>query len=199
MDIKRKTGIIVVVLIMTLALCGCGFGDSANTIQPWESSDEQSAAVIQMLTAGDIYGFAGFDVDETFQSVKMGIEYYQDGKLKKDQEQGSFGLQEEEAKAVQGVVAFAVEDDGRTTMGVAAGGNNSSVSDIELPGFKSGEDESLASASIVEPGTIVEGEKCYIGTLNSGGDTVDTSVFIDPESRANMTGKSWFFYVVFSK
>lgn len=186
-------------MVLILGLCGCGSGSAGNTIQPWQPADEQAKAALEIVIGNGYSAFAGFDADETYQNVKMGIEYYQDGKLKEDGNQGTFQLQdsEEGAKAVQGIAGLSVND-GKAKMGVSAEGNSATVSDVELPGFSEKKDGDLIFAASGEPRNITDGEKIYLAVLNSGSDELGTDVLTDPGSRGKLAGKSWFFYVVFS-
>lgn len=199
MDMKRKALAIMAVVVLAIALCGCGSDSTANTIRPWEAGDEQAKAALNILTVDGFSAFAGFDVDESFQTMKMGIEYYKDGKLIKDENEGTFGLgaDGEEAKASSGVAGF-LFNYGKGTAGMSAAGSSCSTSDIELYDYKDKDEEGMSFASMTEPQKIADGEKIYIGIISSGSDTLDTSVMTDPESRKAMKGKSWLIYAVFT-
>ena len=88
---KRKTAITLMILMLIIALCGCS-SKSANTIQLWDPAEEQAQAALEILTSGGHSAFAAYEVDKSYQTLKMGIEYYQDGKLVKDAKEGTFLL-----------------------------------------------------------------------------------------------------------
>ena len=90
---KRKTTITLMILMLIIALCGCS-SKSANTIQLWDPAEEQAQAALEILTSGGHSAFAAYEVDKSYQTLKMGIEYYQDGKLVKDAKEGTIALRE---------------------------------------------------------------------------------------------------------
>ena len=124
---KRKAAITLLSVVFIIALCGCGSKSAVNTIGPWDTSDQQAGAVIEILSTGGLSAFAGFNVDETYQSAKMGVEYYQDGKLVKDEAQGAIALEE----TSQGIAGFNSVD-GIATIGLSVNGDTGSASDIQL-------------------------------------------------------------------
>ena len=119
---KRKAAITLLSVVFIIALCGCGSKSAVNTIGPWDTSDQQAGAVIEILSTGGLSAFAGFNVDETYQSAKMGVEYYQDGKLVKEESQGAIALEE----TTQGIAGFHCVT-GTATMGLSVNGNTSSA------------------------------------------------------------------------
>lgn len=195
----RKTIIAMVCIIMTALLYGCGPGSAANTIQPWDTEDEQARAAIDIVTDADFRAFAAFDVDETYQTVEMGIEYYKDGKLVEDESQGSASLYSEgDAKASSGIAGF-VFNNGKITMGASVAGESSvRVGDVELTGFEDGDDEALGFVPISEAQDIRDGSKIYLGIINSGDEVLDTSILTDPAGAEKLQGKNWLPYVVFT-
>ena len=74
---KRKPTITLMILMLIIALCGCS-SKSANTIQLWDPAEEQAQAALEILTSGGHSAFAAYEVDKSYQTLKMGIEYYQD-------------------------------------------------------------------------------------------------------------------------
>jgi hypothetical protein len=171
---KRKTTITLMILMLIIALCGCS-SKSANTIQLWDPAEEQAQAALEILTSGGHSAFAAYEVDKSYQTLKMGIEYYQDGKLVKDAKEGTIALRENEdnAKETHGIAGFLFQN-GKATIGASAGASCSSCSDIDLPGFKAEDEESLASIGMPSAKNIADGEKIYLGALNAGSDTINT-------------------------
>ena len=194
---KRKAAITLLSMLLMAALwmaalCGCGSKSAANTIGPWDTQDQQTKAAMEILSTGGFSAFAGFEVDETYQSAKMGIEYYKDGKLVKDEGQGSIALD----GASEGIAGFSCKD-GTATLGVSVDGSTSCASDIQLPGYpKDGDD--IMFISLSESKDITDGQKNYLGILNTGSDGLDTAVFDTSYDKSKLAGKSWLFYVEFS-
>lgn len=199
MDMKRKATITLLSMLLMAALwmaalCGCGSKSAANTIGPWDTPDQQTKAAIEILSTGGFSAFAGFEVDETYQSAKMGIEYYKDGKLVKDEGQGSIALGE----TSEGLAGFSCKD-GTATIGVSVDGSTSCVSDIQLSGYpKDGDDIDILFVPLSESKDIADGQKNYLGILNTGSDGLDTAVFDASYDKSKLAGKSWLFYVEFS-
>ena len=194
---KRKAAITLLsVLLMAAlwmaALCGCGSKSASNTIDPWDTPDQQTKGAVEILSTGGFSAFAGFEVDETYQSAKMGIEYYKDGKLVKDEGQGSIALDE----TSEGIAGFSCKD-GTATIGVSVDGSTSCASDILLPGYpKNGDD--IMFISLSESKDIADGQKVYLGILNTGSYGLDTAVFDASYDKSKLAGKNWLFYVEFS-
>ena len=195
---KRKTTIPLMILMLIIALCGCS-SKSANTIQLWDPAEEQAQAALEILTSGGHSAFAAYEVDKSYQTLKMGIEYYQDGKLVKDAKEGTIALRENEdnAKETHGIAGFLFQN-GKATIGASAGASCSSCSDIDLPGFKAEDEESLASIGMPSAKNIADGEKIYLGALNAGSDTINTEILDNTDSKEYPKGKTWLFYVIFS-
>ena len=195
---KRKTAITLMILMLIIALCGCS-SKSANTIQLWDPAEEQAQAALEILTSGGHSVFAAYEVDKSYQTLKMGIEYYQDGKLVKDAKEGTSALRENEdnAKETHGIAGFLFQN-GKATIGASAGASCSSCSDIDLPGFKAEDEESLASIGMPSAKNIADGKKIYLGALNAGSDTINTEILDNTDSKEYPKGKTWLFYVIFS-
>lgn len=195
---KRKTTITLMILMLIIALCGCS-SKSANTIQLWDPAEEQAQAALEILTSSGHSAFAAYEVDKSYQTLKMGIEYYQDGKLVKDAKEGTIALRENEdnAKETHGIAGFLFQN-GKATIGASAGASCSSCSDIDLPGFKAEDEESLASIGMPSAKNIADGEKIYLGALNAGSDTINTEILDNTDSKEYPKGKTWLFYVIFS-
>lgn len=195
---KRKTTITLMILMLIIALCGCS-SKSANTIQLWDPAEEHAQAALEILTSGGHSAFAAYEVDKSYQTLKMGIEYYQDGKLVKDAKEGTIALRENEdnAKETHGIAGFLFQN-GKATIGASAGASCSSCSDIDLPGFKAEDEESLASIGMPSAKNIADGEKIYLGALNAGSDTINTEILDNTDSKEYPKGKTWLFYVIFS-
>lgn len=195
---KRKTTITLMILMLIIALCGCS-SKSANTIQLWDPAEEQAQVALEILTSGGHSAFAAYEVDKSYQTLKMGIEYYQDGKLVKDAKEGTIALRENEdiAKETHGIAGFLFQN-GKATIGASAGASCSSCSDIDLPGFKAEDEESLASIGMPSAKNIADGEKSYLGALNAGSDTINTEILDNTDSKEYPKGKTWLFYVIFS-
>ena len=196
---KRKAAITLLSMLLMAALlmaamCGCGSKSAANTIGPWDTQDQQTKAAIEILSTGGFSAFAGFEVDETYQSAKMGIEYYKDGKLVKDEGQGSIALD----GASEGIAGFSCKD-GTATIGVSVDGSTSCASDIQLSGYpKDGDDIDIMFIPLSESKDIADGQKVYLGILNTGSDGLDTAVFDASYDKSKLKGKNWLFYVEFS-
>ncbi len=194
---KRKAAITLLSMLLMAALWmaalgGCGSKSAANTIGPWDTQDQQTKAAMEILSTGGFSAFAGFEVDETYQSAKMGIEYYKDGKLVKDEGQGSIALD----GASEGIAGFSCKD-GTATIGVSVDGSTSCVSDIQLPDYpKDGDD--IMFISLSESKDIADGQKNYLGILNTGSDGLDTAVLDASYDKSKLAGKNWLFYVEFS-
>ncbi|MDD7522587.1 MAG: hypothetical protein PUK13_00545 [Clostridiales bacterium] len=195
---KRKTTITLMILMLIIALCGCS-SKSANTIQLWDPAEEQAQVALEILTSGGHSAFAAYEVDKSYQTLKMGIEYYQDGKLVKDAKEGTIALRENEdnAKETHGIAGFLFQN-GKATIGASAGASCSSCSDIDLPGFKAEDEESLASIGMPSAKNIADGEKSYLGALNAGSDTINTEILDNTDSKEYPKGKTWLFYAIFS-
>lgn len=195
---KRKTTITLMILMLIIALCGCS-SKSANTIQLWDPAEEQAQAALEILTSGGHSAFAAYEVDKSYQTLKMGIEYYQDGKLVKDAKEGTIALRENEdnAKETHGIAGFLFQN-GKATIGASAGASCSSCSDIDLPGFKAEDEESLASIGMPSAKNIADSEKIYLGALNAGSDTINTEILDNTDSKEYPKGKTWLFYAIFS-
>ena len=199
MDMKRKAAITLLSMLLMAALwmaalCGCGSKSAANTIGPLDTPDQQTKAAMEILSTGGFSAFAGFEVDETYQSAKMGIEYYKDGKLVKDEGQGSIAL----GDSSEGIAGFSCKD-GTATIGVSVDGSTSCVSDIQLSGYpKDGDDIDILFVPLSESKDIADGQKNYLGILNIGSDGLDTAVFDASYDKSKLAGKSWLFYVEFS-
>ena len=195
---KRKTTITLMILMLIIALCGCS-SKSANTIQLWDPAEEQAQAALEILTSGGHSAFAAYEVDKSYQTLKMGIEYYQDGKLVKDAKEGTIALRENEdnAKETHGIAGFLFQN-GKATIGASAGASCSSCSDIDLPGFKAEDEESLASIGMSSAKNIADSEKIYLGALNAGSDTINTEILDNTDSKEYPKGKTWLFYAIFS-
>lgn len=195
---KRKTTITLMILMLIIALCGCS-SKSANTIQLWDPAEEQAQVALEILTSGGHSAFAAYEVDKSYQTLKMGIEYYQDGKLVKDAKEGTIALRENEdnAKETHGIAGFLFQN-GKATIGASAGASCSSCSDIDLPGFKAEDEESLASIGMPSAKNIADSEKIYLGALNAGSDTINTEILDNTDSKEYPKGKTWLFYVIFS-
>ncbi len=190
---KRKTAITLLSVVFIIALCGCGSNSAVNTIGPWDTSDQQVGAAIEILSTGGLSAFAGFDVDETYQSAKIGVEYYKDGKLVKDEAQGEIALEE----ASQGIAGFNCVD-GTATIGVSANGSTGSASDIQLTDYPVKGEDLVSFTSISETKDISDGQKMYLGIISTGNDTRDTSVLDASFDKGSLVGQNWLFYVVFS-
>lgn len=189
---KRKAAITLLSVLLMAALCGCGSGSASNTIGPWDTPDQQTKAAVEILSTGGFSAFAGFEVDGTYQSAKMGIEYYKDGKLVKDEGQGSIALDE----TSEGIAGFSCKD-GTATIGLSVNGDTSCASDIQLPGYpKDGDD--IMFISLSESKDIADGQKNYLGILNTGSDGLDIAVLDDSYDKSKLAGKNWLFYVEFS-
>ena len=194
---KRKAAITLLSMLLMAALwmtalCGCGSKSAANTIGPWDTPDQQTKGAVEILSTGGFSAFAGFEVDETYQSAKMGIEYYKDGKLVKDEGQGSIALDE----TSEGIAGFSCKD-GTATIGLSVNGDTSCASDIQLPGYpKDGDD--IMFISLSESKDITDGQKNYLGILNTGSDGLDIAVLDDSYDKSKLAGKNWLFYVEFS-
>ncbi|MDD6539231.1 MAG: hypothetical protein PUF85_00400, partial [Firmicutes bacterium] len=188
----------LMILMLIIALCGCS-SKSANTIQLWDPAEEQAQAALEILTSGGHSAFAAYEVDKSYQTLKMGIEYYQDGKLVKDAKEGTIALRENEdnAKETHGIAGFLFQN-GKATIGASAGASCSSCSDIDLPGFKAEDEESLASIGMPSAKNIADSEKIYLGALNAGSDTINTEILDNTDSKEYPKGKTWLFYVIFS-
>ena len=187
------------ILMLIVALCGCDSKSAVNTIQLWNPADEQAQAALEILTSSGHSAFAAYEVDKSYQTLKMGVEYYQDGKLVKDAKEGSFALRvnEDNAKETHGIAGFLFQN-GKATIGASAGASCSSCSDIDLPGFKAGDEESLASIGMPSAKNITDGEKIYLEALNAGSDTISTEILDNTDSKEYPKGKTWLFYVIFS-
>ncbi|MBQ3321555.1 MAG: hypothetical protein IJH05_01775 [Firmicutes bacterium] len=190
---KRKAAITLLSVVFIIALSGCGSKSAVNTIGPWDTSDQQAGAVIEILSTGGLSAFAGFQVDETYQSAKMGVEYYQDGKLVKDEAQGAIALEE----TSQGIAGFNSVD-GTATIGLSVNGDTGSASDIQLTDYPVKEGDNISVTSISETRDIADGQKIYLGALSDGNDSLDTSALDVSSDKENLVGKNWLFYVVFS-
>ena len=186
------------ILMLIIALCGCS-SKSANTIQLWDPAEEQAQAALEILTSGGHSAFAAYEVDKSYQTLKMGIEYYQDGKLVKDAKEGTIALRENEdnAKETHGIAGFLFQN-GKATIGASAGASCSSCSDIDLPGFKAEDEESLASIGMPSAKNIADSDKIYLGALNAGSDTINTEILDNTDSKEYPKGKTWLFYAIFS-
>ena len=194
---KRKAAITLLSVLLMAALwmtvlCGCGSKSAANTIGPWDTPDQQMQAVIEILSTGGFSAFAGFEVDETYQSAKMGIEYYKDGKLVKDEGQGSIALD----GASEGIAGFSCKD-GTATIGVSVDGSTSCASDIQLSGYPK-DGDNILFVPLSESKDIADGQKVYLGILNTGSDGLDTAVFDASYDKSKLKGENWLFYVEFS-
>ncbi len=194
---KRKAAITLLSMLLMAALwmaalCGCGSSSAANTIGPWDTQDQQTKAAIEILSTGGFSAFAGFEVDETYQSAKMGIEYYKDGKLVKDEGQGSIVLGE----TSEGIAGFSCKD-GTATIGVSVDGSTSCASDIQLSGYPK-DGDNILFVPLSESKDIADGQKVYLGILNTGSDGLDTAVFDASYDKSKLKGKNWLFYVEFS-
>ncbi len=190
---KRKAAITLLSVIFIIALCGCGSNSAVNTIGPWDTSDQQTEAVIELLSTGGLSAFAGFNVDETYQSAKMGVEYYRDGKLVKEEAQGAIALEE----TSQGIAGFNCVD-GTATIGMSADGNIGSASDIQLTEYPVKEGDNITVTSMSESKDITDGQKIYLGAISAGSDSLDPSVLDASFDKEKMVGKNWLFYVEFS-
>ena len=186
------------ILMLIIALCGCS-SKSANTIQLWDPAEEQAQVAMEILTSGGHSAFAAYEVDKSYQTLKMGIEYYQDGKLVKDAKEGTIALRENEdnAKETHGIAGFLFQN-GKATIGASAGASCSSCSDIDLPGFKAEDEESLASIGMPSAKNIADSEKIYLGALNAGSDTINTEILDNTDSKEYPKGKTWLFDAIFS-
>ena len=194
---KRKAAITLLSMLLMAALwmtalCGCGSESAANTIGPWDTQDQQTKAAIELLATGGFSAFAGFEVDGTYQSAKMGIEYYKDGKLVKDEGQGSIALGE----TSEGIAGFSCKD-GTATIGVSVDGSTSCVSDIQLSGYPK-DGDNILFVPLSESKDIADGQKVYLGILNTGSDGLDTAVLDASYDKSKLKGKNWLFYVEFS-
>ena len=168
--------------MLIIALCGCS-SKSANTIQLWDPAEEQAQVALEILTSGGHSAFAAYEVDKSYQTLKMGIEYYQDGKLVKDAKEGTIALRENEdnAKETHGIAGFLFQN-GKATIGASAGASCSSCSDIDLPGFKAEDEESLASIGMPSAKNIADSEKIYLWAatgLHSTAQHLDAGEFLD--------------------
>lgn len=190
---KRKAAITLLSVIFIIALCGCGSKSAVNTIGPWDTSDQQAEAVIELLSTGGLSAFAGFNVDETYQSAKMGVEYYRDGKLVKEEAQGAIALEE----TSQGIAGFNCVD-GTATIGMSADGNTGGASDIQLTEYPVKEGDNITVISMSESKDITDGQKIYLGAISAGSDSLDPSVLDASFDKENLAGKNWLFYVEFS-
>ena len=194
---KRKATITLLSVLLMAALsmaamCGCGSKSAANTIGPWDTPDQQTKAAMEILSTGGFSAFAGFEVDETYQSAKMGIEYYKDGKLVKDEGQGSVALD----GASEGIAGFSCKD-GTATIGVSVDGSTSCASDIQLSGYPK-DGDNILFVPLSESKDIADGQKVYLGILNTGSDGLDTAVLDASYDKSKLAGKNWLFYVEFS-
>ena len=194
---KRKATITLLSVLLMAALsmaamCGCGSKSAANTIGPWDTPDQQTKAAMEILSTGGFSAFAGFEVDETYQSAKMGIEYYKDGKLVKDEGQGSVALD----GASEGIAGFSCKD-GTATIGVSVDGSTSCASDIQLSGYPK-DGDNILFVPLSESKDIADGQKVYLGILNTGSDGLDTAVFDTSYDKSKLKGENWLFYVEFS-
>ena len=194
---KRKAAITLLSMLLMAALwmaalCGCGSKSASNTIGPWDTPDQQTKGAVEILSTGGFSAFAGFEVDETYQSAKMGIEYYKDGKLVKDEGQGSIALDE----TSEGIAGFSCKD-GTATIGLSVDGSTSCASDIQLSGYPA-ENEGVSFTSLPESKDIADGQKIYLGILNTGSDGLDIAVLDDSYDKSKLAGKNWLFYVEFS-
>ena len=188
----RKITVSLMILMLVIALCGCGLKSAVNTIEPWDTTDEQAEDAIGILTYDGNYAFAEFNIDESFKSAKMGVEYYQDSKLIKDEQPGTVKVK----KTSNGMAGFCYRDE-RAVMGISFDGSLETIN-ARLTGFEKKDDEVLSFTSLSELQDITDGKKIYLGIINSGSDTLDATVLTDPDSKEGLKGKSMLIYIIFS-
>jgi len=96
----------------------------------------------------------------------------------------------------EGIAGFSCKD-GTATIGLSVNGDTSCASDIQLPGYpKDGDD--IMFISLSESKDITDGQKVYLGILNTSSDGLDTAVFDASYDKSKLDGKNWLFYVEFS-
>ena len=86
---NRKLLIAGIVLLMSFLMTACGDSSSVqneaamNTIQPYSLSDEDSE-MVSLVAPGAEDAITQFAVDKTYQRVCVGYDYYEQGKLVKE-------------------------------------------------------------------------------------------------------------------
>ena len=63
---KRKAAITLLSMLLMAALwmaalCGCGSKSASNTIDPWDTPDQQTKGAVEILSTGGFSAFAGFE------------------------------------------------------------------------------------------------------------------------------------------
>lgn len=199
---------LLMVLVAAMMLCGCKTPCIVNTIRPWSPEDNQSNSALEILRMGsDFSSFAEFDVDKTYKTAKVGIEYYENGRLVEVSDKGTqeiygHGGLGRHKDHINGVAGFSFQG-GKGAFGIAPDGLCGGVSDIELRNYKKSDEDGLQWAGICSEQAITDGAKIYLGIVNSGGDGLNPGVFDNPgedipSARNLPKGKTWLFYIVFS-
>ena len=207
---RRRRQQLLLTLMAAVLICAftsCGNGGSSqteNTVAPWTPQDEQTEQRVQLLTPKQSAAIISFSADENIQSVRLGCQYYEHGKLIEDDEQVEYEFPTEEgtSKASEGLISI-LREGKRLDISASCNGNRFSVSEIELPGYKDNdEDESFAVGELTEEVPFSDGEPvCLLGYYNTeDGETHaydPQTVMEDPEAlKANE--KTWIVYAVFS-
>lgn len=199
---------LLMVLVASMALCGCGKPYIVNTIRPWPPEDKQTNGALEILRMGsDFSSFAEFDVDKTYKMAKVGIEYYENGRLIEDSDMGTVeiyghGNSESHKNHINGIAGFSFKE-GRGTFGIAPDGHCGGVSDIELRNYDKSDEDGLQWAGMCSEQELSDGTKVYLGIINGGGDGINTAALDDPGESIPSAGdfpkgKTWLFYIVFS-
>jgi len=203
----RKRGFaIILILIMSVLCTACGSGGSSqavNAVSQWVPQDEQSQQLVQLLTPNKNASIVSYTTDDSIKNVKLGCRYYENGELVSDDSQGSFNLVEEEtAKASAGLIAV-IRDENDFELSASCNGNNFSISDIGIPGYKDDDtDYSFAVGELTKEYSFKDGEPVYLVAYynNEDGETsaYDPQYLVEDPEALKANEKTWIIYAVFS-
>ncbi|MBR0385166.1 MAG: hypothetical protein IJI05_01300 [Erysipelotrichaceae bacterium] len=195
----------VAALICVLTACGSGgSSQDSNTVAPWTPQDEQSQQLVQLLTSNKTVTIVSCTADENIRTIKRGCKYYENGKLIADEDLGTseFVAEEGSTKSSKGLISV-IRSENNYELSVSCNGNISSVSDIEIPGYKDGEDDhSFAVGELINEVSFKEGEPVYLvayyNTEDGETHAYDPQSLMEDPDLLKSNEKTWIVYAVFS-
>ena len=215
---NRKLLIAVITVLMGFLMTACGDSSSVqneaamNTIQPYILSDEDSE-MVNLVAPGAEDAITQFAVDETYQRVHVGCDYYEKGKLvKKNNTKCEFRFTYDSGpKDSYGkIYTFIDNDDIVININGKAYGKSGKQNDKQKDIKESLSDEHLTlddvntiSISMLDgPVKIEKNKKIYIfATIGDNDDDLkvaDISTLMEDKKLLSSYDKCFVFYAIFN-
>ena len=216
---EKKYAIIVAaiaIVTLSLMLSSCTKDTSEgeaemNTISPYQLSSEESDLAGLLTSHESFNSIVQFAVDESYEHVYVGYDYYEKGKLIEDEgaEMEVNLSDEEKPQASSGKICTMITGD-RVDINVMAGGSetedknmSSSSSSLAESGHSFSDLDSTATSSLSETVSVGNGEKipvwAYIGSDKDTLSVPEVNSLMEDKEIFNSYDKCCVFYAKFAQ